>query len=201
MPSFPASSILDSFDRADENPLSTGWASIGTTNQLKLLSHQAAGIGATNNRSRYTTTAFGNDIESFCTVAVKPETGAFVELWLGLVDGSTDAFDGYRVIFEVLSGPDLISFGMVTNGGFSPIGPTKSVEINVGDTIGGRRTGSILNAYINGVEIITVTDGTHIAGGQIGLGIFSTVGRVVSFGGGAMIPSSALPRQGVGMVG
>lgn len=180
---FPTTSILDDFNRADETPLSGGgnWAALDQfIANLDLASNRVTSSGGYS----YWTTSTDANCESYSTFI----SGSSVRIFARLKDvGGDSIFDGYCIAYV---GGTLILM-KATNSTLAQIGVSSySVTLVSGNKIGLRCLGSTIEGwlYSSGVwaNVLSETDSTYPNGGYIGVGIDS--GSVLDdFGGGTWI--------------
>lgn len=197
---FPTSSIVDTFNRTNENPLATAssgatWASFSGSGGVGLTALQVqSNVCASTSASSlmYVVGADGADCEVYATVTTKGGTGAIVDLALGVIDtGTITTVDGYMVRFTVASGTDTIEIVRLTNLAVTVL-TTYNQEVTAGDSFGLSRVGTTLEAWYNSAgggwsSLGTTTDSTHTGGGVKAMGIYSTTTRIDDFSGGSVV--------------
>lgn len=187
----PSTSVLDSFTRADENPLSGGGNWFGPVlsgqNQLKLVSNQIASTSGVTRGSGYWTPSIYTDSEAFMTFSTVPTTdGAGV--YVRLTSPGSGSASGYMGWFFPGSG---FRLWRLDNGTLNVIGGySGSTTLAAGDKIWLRATGSsiVLAQFHSGswTDVVTVTDSTYTQG-YIGIfGAADTGWRSDDFGGGSI---------------
>lgn len=190
---FPTTSVLDSFTRADENPLAGIWlgALTNTENQLQLVSNTAAAPDAAAFCGSYTTSTSA-DCEAYATVSTN-DAGNRSELYLRVF---TDAsgLDGYCVS-RVGS---TWSIRKKTNSADAAIGATATQAFSAGDSMGITAYGTTLEGWYKPAAgawtmVLSRTDSTYTSGGYLGLRAFGTTYRFDDFGGGTIV--SAAEKQ------
>jgi hypothetical protein len=105
--------MLDTLDRADENPIAGGWSGLSirsTDGTLKISSSRARGITASVNNSSYWNTPFDADQECFATAYVSN----VLRLYLRLVSPNTTTFSAYECEFNV--GTNTLNIRQYLNG-------------------------------------------------------------------------------------
>lgn len=203
---FPTTSVLDDFNRANENPLSQGGNWPGPTysglSTLQLLSNVVGSTGADG--SRYRTETFGPNSEAFLTVStLGTASGHYVGVEVRVATPNTATIDTYEVAIEWGGVSwNAVTVYEVTNGSFAQLGATITQSWTAGDGLGEEIIGS-------GANNITVyrrsgstwsslgqrSDATITAAGNISAVIGSTTPRIDDFGGGTIVVSAAARRR------
>jgi hypothetical protein len=199
---FPTvTTVLDSFNRANESPLSAsaGWDQNdyfgGTSNLLRLASNQALKlqVAAAGWGAQVWGTAYGPDTEAYATIAAKPgvDTYEILTIYARLVQiGST--VDGYCVqVLEGTAGTDEWLIFRVDNNSFTQLGATVTQEVTVGDKIGLEIIGSTIKGYLftggSWTEVISRSDSNHTAAGKVCLEVRGVNGRLDDFVAGTVV--------------
>ncbi len=201
-PAFPINAVIDSFTRADENPLGSPWGGILTTGeaQLQLLSNQGAGSTADVFNGSVITGPFGPDCEAYMTLAT--------------IDVGNRA-EVYARVFNDASGIDAYCVSVVgstwsirkkTNSSDAALGANHTQALSAGDSIGIRCIGDEIQAWYKpsgGIwtMLFTRNDTTWTAAGGIGARMFGTTYRIDDFGGGTITPQEARPDADVTTTG
>ena len=192
--SFPQSSILDSFDRANEGPPpSSNWTDIiyqGADGGLKVVSNVVVfGTGGAS-MSSYWNTSFGPNYESYATIADIGSGSGVFELWTSLSGlASSATLNGYAIYFSVSA--STITINRVDSGSLTALGGTISQTFSNGDSIGMSKVGSTITIYYKAsggswVSVGTRTDSTY-GTGKIGLRLESdSAEKADNFGGGTI---------------
>jgi hypothetical protein len=201
---FPTAGVLDSFNRANEDPLSDGgkWSigpdDFGGTNNLRVASNECFMGSATSGNAYRNDQDYGPDAEVYATIAAVPTTA--VLLYLRLVNIGAGTTDGYACYFDFTGGTHDFLPCRVDNDGLVGLGATTTPaggNWSVGDALGLEMIGSTLAVYDrrSGVwtQQATRTDSTYTAAGKIGVRISDSGsnGRIDDFGGGTVVGSSA----------
>ena len=183
---FGATSIIDNFNRANENPM-TGWANM-TTSGLQVVSNACTTSGAGLNSSYWNTIFTGADCEAYVTIASDPASNRSMYVYVRLTDIGSGTTDGYAIKFNKLSGTDTLQLIRVDNGSETVLGANFTQELTAGNKFGIEIVGSTLTAYVDTgsgwTSLGTRTDSTYSAAGYAGLGIAS--GSLDNFGGGVL---------------
>jgi hypothetical protein len=180
---FPSTSVLDDFDRADEDP-ATGWSwTVGDEGQV--LSNEAGASNADGVVSGvHTATGDVQDCEAYLTLRAG---GALVALVHARNQSSTGGFDNtYEVLYNTAGNVQLVR----RQSGFNDLGTVVTGRSpQAGDCVGIRVIGTRLEAWLKRVgesweRILTATD-TAFTSGYIGFGSGSDdARRWDDFGGG-----------------
>lgn len=185
----PSTGILDTFNRANENPMS-GWSHL--YNSLAVVSNQAAGNNAVENVAVWNGGSYGPDVEAYVTIATKPGNGESVGVYARLQDtGSIATLDGYVVSLTAQSGTDEVEIIRFTNAVPQLLGSAISVEFNAGDKLGIQIVDDTITAWRHDgstwINLGSRTDSTYTGAGAFGMLIEGTTGRLEDFGGGSLI--------------
>ena len=201
---FPTTGIIDTFDRADEDPVATAssggtytsypdGATYGVTT-VKVSSNQAAGNGGTIANRIYSVT-YGADCEIYCTIATSGAFNASVGLFFRVKDiGSVLSAVGYGVQWTNLSGTDTIVIQRIDlNATVIQLVTPYNQELSAGDGLGARIIGNVIEAFYKPAAgawtlLGTVTDSTYPAGGRHSMSLGGTGVRIDDFGGGNYVP-------------
>ncbi len=195
---FPTTSALDTFTRANEDPLTGNWARlVYATTGLQLISNVAVGHVGAGSASYWLAASYGASSEAWGTLATK-WTGDSISMYvitnvqsagvgssedfylLGIYGSSGDVMEVYRVDNEV---PTLL--GATVTG----------LTITAGDKLGLENIGGTLKGYqFNGGAWnlrVTRTDTTYGAG-NIGMGADNNTVSIDDFGGGTVVPGATM---------
>lgn len=188
--SFPTTSILDDFNRANETPIAGNWTLPFTTNSesLNLSSNSMRYAGTVNlTASAYwNPTTYGPDCEVFVTDLNIVSSG-FVRLILrGTNPGN--AWNGYSVAIPYTGSAQFLRSD---NGTATQLSTFTGPSLRPGQSVGFRMTGSLMTAYLNDGSssewrsLGSTYDPTYTTAGFIGIEISgqSTHG-LDNFGGG-----------------
>ncbi len=188
---FPTTSILDAFNRADENPLGNGtWSAlsiIGGTARLKLVTNQAAGTTAGLNSNYWSAATFGPDTEVFATIPTL--SGNTHDVYLRLANAGSASVNGYMVEADALGGT--VTVYRIDASTPTALGAPISQTITAADSLGASIVGSTITAWYKvgagaWTSLGTRSDATYSAAGNIGASIDGTTGRLDDFGGGTI---------------
>ena len=194
---FPTTSVIDPFTQAD-GPLSASWTTPLFTgdNTLRVLSNEcarSAGGGSFGN-AYWNVATFGPDCEVYGTGTVKPSSGLYIGLWLRTTSPSTATPDAY--FGEIRDGANQ-EINIVNDGVFATLGASVPQAWAAGDKWGLEAIGDQIVLYLfsggSWTAIITRTDATYSAAGNIGLEIDGTAARWDAFGGGTVVPAPSAP--------
>jgi hypothetical protein len=200
--SFPATPILDDFNRADEGSVGppvvqmTGWRDMSGQGVIGVRNNQAAGLvggtgGAAANHSGWDQ-VFGSEQEAYVTVAVKPLNSEEINLYLRVDEGLQGYCYGYIYYREGTSDKHYIM--RIDSVSATQISPTVYQTIGIGDKLGFRALGNEFTVYRlpSGsstwqVLVGPITDSTYTHRGYISLDHNSDTIRTDDFGGGTII--------------
>ena len=183
---------VDSFDRANENPLSD----VGRwTNGISSTGGVETGLFTTANTlacSKTTTCTawrnagqYGPDAESWARLSTLPGTGNAIRLYVRVQQPGSAAYDGYMLRTTQLAGTDQIFIDRIDNGAVVNR-LTVNQELAAGDVLLLRAKGALLEAWRNDgsawSRLGVVNDPTYAAAGFTGVGIRGTAGRLDDFG-------------------
>lgn len=185
--SFPSTSLIDDFNRADESPLASGWTLpvwIGGGN-VRVLSNSVTYITGDYGDAAWNT-APANDQEAWITFSTLTATGspsASVFARLTNINGST--VRGYEVAADVNAGT--IELKTMTPS-FTTL-DSASITLQQGDALGIRAVGTAITGWHkpsggSWTQILSATDSSETSG-RIGFGIYQGTFAVDDFGGGS----------------
>lgn len=196
MASFPTTPILDTFNRANEDP-ATGWTDIGTPG-LAVVSNQLAQTAPAGN-AYFNTPCTSPDQEVYAQIAVKPSAPNEIIMNVRRNPGGGGADEGYMVWFITQAGTDQIQMRDPLDG----ILFTGNVELSVGDWFGMSAVGTLFTAWYHKVTTgwvalgsanDSMNDGTGNKNKlSVYLGDDSTT-KIDNFGGGDVVSQSLVPR-------
>lgn len=194
---FPTTSVLDNFNRANENPLSDGglWSStpgpLSTLAALQIVSNavkwQTSSSGAV-----WADATLGADEESYATISTLPAAGNSIRIWVRVVNPGLTTVNGYDLSYLQGTG---FQFHICTSGTRTQLGSTISGSLAAGDKFGLSVVGSVLYAwkYTAGAWTLlgsydTSSDATkYTAAGHIALEIRDGTAICDDFGGGTVV--------------
>lgn len=182
---FPVTPVLDTFNRANENPLASPWAKLSNVHSnTQLLSNYAQGqlfVRSSRYLSSVTTTP---DLELYAKVVTRPSTNEWVELFGRVANPNTNSLEAYCVQFIRSATANkctvkLIKF--VANAEATLLTFTDAVTWANGDFVGVRMVGSTISAWFKPAagswsRLALVVDTTITAGGYLGIGVLDSVG-------------------------
>ena len=176
---FPSiATVLDDFNRANENPVGAPWDGgvSGAGASLLVASNEAANTLATTGARL--DGPFGPDIELQVQVTTPGDNGiSGVALTARIADGGTAGWDGYRLVWTHADPQDVWALQRVDDGSITLLDGTsvQSDPLEAGDRIGLQIVGSTLKGYkFTGgawAEVISRTDATYDAAGSLGVQI------------------------------
>ena len=189
---FPATPVLDNFNRADQNPPSSSWSAITLLGNLAVVSNQCKANAAGNCGNYYNPATYGPNSEAYITIVTKGGTGDSVSVWVRAQQpGSALTIDGYLVAWQVAAGTDQLLIQRSDNGVATTL-TTIGQEMSNGDILGIRAVGSTITAYVNGTQVGSATDSTYTAAGNLVLTVVNTTFVLDDLGGGTIIPGGPL---------
>jgi hypothetical protein len=194
----PTTPILDTFDRANEDPLSGGgnWQDRNNNNQLLIASNQCrgktAGVLSTN---YWAANSFGPNQEVYVSVPVIPSTAAdYLRFYARLTNPGAASETGYVMQWSNDANGCRI-FAETARETFTTIATNAAARTVAGDLLFFELAGSNITVYQNGVSVLTVSDSLFTTGGNLGLGGRGIVYRFDDFGGGSTAASDVLSMQ------
>jgi len=184
--SFPQSSILDTFNRANEGPPpSASWGGIWENGSVGMVVSGNTCTNASNsNGTSYWGSSFGPDVEAYLTITA---FGAYQGIAARLAGTLGSSPNGYYVQGESNS----IEIFRIDGGSFVQLGASISQTISNGDSLGISIVGTTITAYYKvGAGAWTAvgnrTDSTYSAAGKIGVRSAGTSVVLDGFGGGTI---------------
>lgn len=197
---FPITVVLDTFNRANENPIANstwgGQLFAGDAN-ISLVSNQAKGAGSETGCDHGWLSQYGPDCEVYVEIVnVNSDNTVQVFARLTAIGGS---FDGYSVRARGGGIDNLIILRWDDGAIGAGLGTFPQVISN-GDWFGMRLTGSLIEVFYKDVSISSdwfklgeTTDSTYSAAGHLGLFTFSDGNILDNFGGGMFGPVVVTP--------
>lgn len=196
---FPATAVLDDFNRANTGPPPSASWTTWLSDGLKVVSNQCAPNDSGDNNAYWNTAMTHADVEAYVTIATPPATGGVTHVFVRL---DTATVSSYSVACGVNAGNDDIQLFRWDGGVATSIAGPYSVAFANGDKIGIRCHSSQIEAWVSlgGIwqKLGAVTDTTYsgaspnnkIALHNVGNG--TTAARYDDFGGG--VPTYPLFR-------
>ena len=209
---FPTTGLLDDFNRVAENPLANGtWSTPIRSGEGTMAVGSGGSANAiikgsgTTGSSYWSAATFGPDSEVFCLMSAVPGDNDWVQLYARTVDLGLTTLDGYNLTAFKRSGADEWQIRRVDNGTDTVLGATATQEYANGDSIGFEIIGSTLTGYIKtaGVwsAVLSRTDATYSAAGNIGIRSPTTVGVEDDFSGGTVVAAGGATTPMRGLMG
>ncbi len=206
-PALPATGILDSFERANEDPLSQGgaWSQSsvnGAGETLEVLSLAAGqNEGEVVQANSFRQSEVTGDAEVHARIATMPENDQVSYLYLNLQQAGTAGFDGYRMRWYHWIATDQLSIEKIVDGTpTSLVGPI-GLDPGTGDTLLLRREGEGIELWRKSggawTKLLTSADPSFNSG-KLGLGLDDDQGRWDDFGGGAVTGPPPPPQPSSG---
>ncbi|MGH2359056.1 MAG: hypothetical protein ACRDGM_00715 [bacterium] len=196
---FPTTSILDNFNRANEDPLSDAgrWASpwFSSSGVMQIVSNVAKGTAAITFDDMTRVTAYGPDCEVFSTLVTKSATPGAANWYHGtrIASPGTGSMDCYDFTTEWVAGAgnDISKIVRIDNTVQTVLGATFVQEQVNGDRAGGASIADSHTFYYNGgggwTALATRGDATYMTTGRIGFGLKESDIELDDFGGGTVV--------------
>jgi hypothetical protein len=206
---FPTEGILDTFTRADANPLDGNWANgaTGNTDTAKIVTNKVASNGGFPDY-RYTIDATGTGIdESYVTYDTLSLSGNSLYLFARL----TSPGSSYNCYLLTVTNPDngflTLQITRQTNGANAATIWTNTASTDAfaaGDKVGLSCSGTSIQCYVyhSGAWALASnggggTDATYATGGKIGWVLSDTTMRISNFGGGPVGAAASAATGGL----
>lgn len=177
--------ILDTFTRANENPLSNGgkWTSehFNTAFGCQLVSNAATGTTtAALSASWWNAANFGPNVAVYYTVQTIPAAGNYVRLSLRVSSVDSGSESGYMMQWSNDVNGLRIFREDVSAG--TQLSQAAAARFANGDTLKFTAVGSTLTVYQNGASVLTATDATYAAAGVVMIGVRDQTTALINFG-------------------
>lgn len=190
---FPATPILDDFNRANEGPPpSANWTkpTYATFVGIKVVSNAVVQdvLNTNDGLAYWNVENFGPDCEAYVTINSFTGTDAFLILHvrMDVINGN-----GYKLDWNKFTGN--IRVFRIDAGVRTQLGASIAKTVSAGDSLGILMVGNVITVYYKAsggswVDLATRTDSTYTAAGKIMLGIWNnaTVSPLDNFGGGTV---------------
>jgi hypothetical protein len=188
--SFPVSTVLDEFNRANGG-LGTNWEAASNLKALRIINEECASIESGEESGALWKETFSEKQASFVTTKII-STKTYYELYLRYTAATESLY-----LFEI-EGSSTLRLAKVIKGVYSVIASTTATSFSSGDVFGFTIEGTNLKAWHGKTfsELSLVgeeTDISVIGSGKIGLGMTGTTSRADNFGGGAIGPIEIKP--------
>jgi YD repeat-containing protein len=200
----PATSVIDAFERDDEDPVSQqgGWSStptFGTGETLEVLSRAAGqNEGTVVEANSFRQTDLSGDAEVHARISAMPDNDQASYLYLNLQDPGTAGVDGYRMRWYHWIVADQLTIQKIVNGVATTLVGPAHVDPQVGDTLLLRRLDHRLELWRKSgatfTKLLTTVDPAFNAG-RLGLGLNDQNGRWDDFGGGTLAAAQELSER------
>lgn len=189
---FPTTSLIDSFTRANQDPVASGWLGptrlAANSGQCKVLSNALVAstiVGGTTHS--YWNTSFAANQEAWITVTTLPAAAGGVSVTARINSPNSAACDYYQWTYTVGTGWRMFR---VVNDAYTQIGSTVvTPTLAAGEKIGYELLGTQLRGlhFTGGVwnQIMLVTDTVITDVGFIGAEITDSTAVADDFGGGS----------------
>jgi hypothetical protein len=200
---FPTTSVIDTFTRANENPLSNGgkWTAtiISGDTALQLLSNSVVGLGGTENSDYWNPATYGPDCEAYVDVPTLPGFGAAIGLFSRITTPGASV-NAYVATWTNLGGSSAFTIASYVGGVITPLFQQASTLL-AGDSIGMSVVSSVITVYrkTSGVWSVigSVGDSSISGAGNIGIISSDTVATLANFGGGTIGKAVNFPTTSV----
>lgn len=189
-PSFPQSSILDNFNRANTGPPpSSNWTTgvDGSSGSFTVTSNEAKATNAGHSSAYWNVSNFGPDVEAYITIG---STEGPSRLHFRIQGEGTGTWDGYTLL--AYTPTNELYIYRVDNGSQTQLGAAISQTINSGDSFGISMEGSTITIYYktsggSWTSVGTRNDSTYSGAGKIGISTFDSSSITLDdFGGGTI---------------
>lgn len=191
---FPRTGILDTFDRADENPIAGNWTNDALAeaadNQLKIVSNTLMAVTAlTSCEAYWNASTYKGYIEAYFTVVTKPGNTQRIELGF-IQNAGLTSYQGYQCLFIDNAGTDTFTIQRIDQTATATVLSSINLEYNVGDRLGISITpAGKITMWLNDTPVATAVDARYSGDFYLFVGIRDTVGAVDNFGGGTISKS------------
>ncbi len=188
---FPRTGILDTFDRADENPIAGNWTNNALAeaadNQLKIVSNTLmAATALTSCEAYWNASTYKGYIEAYFTVVTKPGNTQRIELGF-LQNAGLTSYQGYQCLFIDNAGTDTFTIQRIDQTATATVLSSINLEYNVGDRLGISHTpAGKITMWLNSTPVATAVDSNYSGDFYLYVGIRDTAGAVDNFGGGTI---------------
>jgi hypothetical protein len=178
---FPATTVLDPFNRANASNLGTDWTSPSPGFRVNTSTLEIRGSAVA---PELWTGLFGPNQEAYFTF----NDVSTLASSQGLVLKHTSATSMIRVLYHRAAGTVTVETGNAV----TPLLTIPAVSFVNGDTLGARVEGETVTVFRNGTQIGTTTAAGYTGGGQIGVWFAGTTNttagnaRIDNFGGGSL---------------
>lgn len=205
---FPTLGIIDSFTRANEDPVANGWLGPIFTGepQLKVVSNQLLPNTAGAEGNSYWNTSMGPDIEAYITLTSALAASARVIFYFRCTVGAS--VNGYRVQFRNLAGDHLILIDKMTANVNSQLGANidPADTFASGDSFGAEMIGDTITAYYKPAagawtNMGSRTDTTYTGAGFSGISLVGSAVTADNFGGGTISTAARPQITALGAIG
>lgn len=209
---FPTTSVLDDFNRANAKPPSANWSKIyWAVDNVSLVSNQIVGAAASETDASYwNVETFGADCEAYATIASRATSGDYANMTLEvrIQDPAASTYDGYElevVMREGGSNVNILRIWKYVDNDYEQLGSDIATTVNNGDAFGIEVTGTsttTIRAYRKpsggswGQVGSDITDSSSpiTSAGYIGVGFYNNASAATSaddFGGGTVVAGGA----------
>jgi hypothetical protein len=177
---FPLTSVIDTFNRPDEDPV-TGYTRIFGTARLQVTGNALAATGGIGVRYLADGGFPSNDQEAFASIStVSFSVGDTVDI---LVRSNGTTY--YYAELAVVVGPAFAMRLFSDAGAISSAVPCPTPQ--AGSVFGIRINSTTIQAWLGGNLILSADDNLIASGSQIGVGLGGTAFQLDNFGGGNVV--------------
>lgn len=197
---FPTTSVLDTFNRTAENPLSQAGA---WTNRIVLgdndLRTDGTGciLGTAGGAfgSAFRAATFGPDSEAYWTVSTLPASTEVTEAWIRISGGGSSSPSGYFVD-TAQAATDTWTLWKSVSGTQTQLGASASQNLAAGESQGCEAISTAIAGYRKSggswSQVLSRTDSAVSGSGNIGGVIQQTTAITDDFGGGTVVTGSSV---------
>lgn len=193
---FPSTSLLDTFNRPDENPTTRFDDGMGGIANGQIVNHAVQHVPDVWVETFWADSRYGPDAEAWGQLETTPnQNGDAVHLYVR-ASGATTMVSGYKLtwLFQGNTESDSLEIFRSDEATLTQLSIISGFHMAAGDRLGFRVVGSLLTAWhqpVNGTwtEITHASDSTYTGSGSIGFGIDNQGTaqiRISEFGGGTV---------------
>jgi hypothetical protein len=192
---FPATAVLDNFNRSNQTPPSSSWSgpAVGDITQISVIANTCGNSGGDEWNPM---TVPGNNFEVYLSIPTLPGAGQFFDIW-GLdtpLDPSA-IFNGYVITVTPGAGPNQWVLSR-QDAGFPTTLAQYTHAFNAGDSFGMRKIGTTITVWYESgagawTQIGSVTDTHPYNSLYLGMEFGDNTVRGDNFGGGVSAGGSA----------
>lgn len=185
---FPTTSILDNFNRPDEDPLSGGGAWIAPLfpgwSHLSLVSNEAKRLTSNWGGCLYDT-LYNKDQEIYVTITNISGDGRM--FMYARLQKPTDPTIGYSL--DYYHTYNRLRFARWDSNSYVQLGASVTITLKAGDVVGFRIQGTTFEGFVNGNSVGSRVDSNYQLSGYLAVELHNTSIRIDDFGGGEVVVS------------